>query len=147
MGLRWLMRGLSILAALLLHVGASAELLHDEVVLSFCRVLSKKAIVERHIEQGAFVVQTAGGLQYFVAWPPTEERDVARWYGHFPDGTVAIVHTHPPHLPEPSKLDIAVARRARVPVYVITPSRISKTTGGAPEVVTDGDWIIGQPSR
>ena len=138
------MRGLPILAALLLHVEASAELMHDQAVLSFCRVLSKKAATERHNEQGAFVVQTAGGLQYFVAWPPSEERDLARWYGHFPDGTVAIVHTHPPHLPEPSKLDIAVARRARIPVYVITPSRISKTTGGPAEVVADGDWIVGE---
>jgi hypothetical protein len=118
----------------------SPDLIHDPVVLDFSRVLARKAISERHREQGAFVVRTAG-LLYFVAWPPSEEKEVLRWYGRFPEGTVAIVHTHPPWHPAASPLDIRAARGAKIPVYVITPYGIAKTTGGASEVVLEGDWM------
>jgi proteasome lid subunit RPN8/RPN11 len=113
----------------------------DPVVLSFCRVLARDAIADRSREHGAFVVRTPDGLTYFVAWPRSEERHILRWHGRFPDGTVAILHTHEGWLPEPSKLDRKAARDAGIPVYVITPSQISKTTGGAPEVVMVGDWM------
>ncbi len=116
------------------------ELIRNPVVLDFCRVLARKALSQRNAEQGAFVVKT-GDLLYFVAWPPGDERDMLRWYGRFPEGTVAIVHTHPAWLPEASRLDARTAHDAKIPVYVITPFRIAKTSGGATEVVMAGDWI------
>lgn len=118
----------------------SPDLIHDPVVLDFCRVLARKAIAERHREQGAFVVRT-GGLLYFVAWPPSEEKEVLRWYGRFPEGTVAIVHTHPPWYPAASPIDLRAARGANIPVYVLTPYGIARTTGGASSVVMEGDWL------
>jgi proteasome lid subunit RPN8/RPN11 len=135
----------SIAAALLLLIAgrASAELIRDPVVLSFCRVLARNAIAERSREQGAFVVRTPEGLTYFVAWPRSDERHILRWHGRFPDGTVAILHTHEGWLPEPSKLDRKAASETGIPIYVITPSQISKTIGGESQVVMMGDWLRG----
>ncbi|HEX7677088.1 MAG TPA: hypothetical protein VF713_03115 [Thermoanaerobaculia bacterium] len=119
---------------------ASSELVANPIVLAFCRTLIRKAAVERYAEQGAFVVRTQGIL-YFVVWPPGAEKDMLRWYGRFPDGTIAIVHTHPPWIPQASNLDLNAARGAHIPVYVLTPFRISKTAGGPSEVVIEGDLI------
>jgi proteasome lid subunit RPN8/RPN11 len=120
--------------------GFSADLTDDPLVRDFCRVLLEKAESERHREQGAFVVRTEEGLLYFVTWPPGDDKDHLRWQGQFPRGTVAIVHTHPSWVRNPSKPDIRAARRAQIPVYVITKSQISKTTGEEPVVVVEGDW-------
>ncbi|MFL6248706.1 MAG: hypothetical protein ACJ74H_21965 [Thermoanaerobaculia bacterium] len=137
------MKSLTIYALLLSLAGrASAELVDDPVVLSFCRVLARDAIAERSREHGAFVVRTPDGLLYFVAWPPDAERNILRWYGRFPDGTVAILHTHEGWLPDPSKIDRRTATDAGIPVYVITPAQITKTTGGATEVVMTGNWLM-----
>jgi len=103
-------------------VAASPDvsLMRDPVVAAFCASLLRKSESERHREQGAFIVRTRDGLLYFVVWPPSEERDTLRWQGRFPEGTIAIVHTHPPWIPRPSKRDVVVAQRSRVPVFVIT---------------------------
>lgn len=116
------------------------DLIHDPVVLSFCRFLVAKSEAERLHEQGAFVVRTREGLLYFVAWPRGDERNRLRWHGRFPDGTIAIVHTHSPNDAEPSKLDVAAASRSGIPVYVLTPRRIVRTDGDTTDVVVDGDW-------
>jgi proteasome lid subunit RPN8/RPN11 len=80
-------------------------------------------------------------MLYFVVWPPSGEKDLLRWYGRVPEGTVAIVHTHPPWLPAASSLDLRTARETQIPVYVLTPFRISKMTGGPSAVTLEGDWI------
>jgi proteasome lid subunit RPN8/RPN11 len=116
------------------------DLIHEPVVLSFCRSLLEKAVEEAHREQGAFVVRTPDGLLYFVMWPPSEEKNRVRWYGRFPDGTVAMVHTHAPHRREPSELDLAAARRTGVPVYVLTAGRVVKTDGQTTRVLMEGEW-------
>ena len=131
---------LPLVALLFSLAGFSPELAHDPLVRDFCRVLLEKAESERHREQGAFVVRTETGLLYFVTWPPSEDKDHLRWHGRFPTGTVAIVHTHPSWVRDASKPDIRTARRARIPVYVITKSSISKTTGEESVVVVEGDW-------
>ena len=127
--------------ALVLQLAAPAELIHDPAVLDFCRVLARNSMADRYREHGAFVVRTPQGLLYFVAWPPSDERHILRWHGRFPSGTVAILHTHESWTPAASKLDMKTARAAGVPVYVITPQQISKTTGGEAVVVMDGDWM------
>jgi hypothetical protein len=129
-----------IAASTLPSVAASSDLVTDPVVFAFCRTLIRKSAVERYAEQGAFVVRMQGIL-YFVAWPPSGEKDLLRWYGGFPDGTIAIVHTHPPWLPAASNLDVRAARGAHIPVYVLTPFKISKTIGGPSEVVMEGDFM------
>jgi proteasome lid subunit RPN8/RPN11 len=119
---------------------ATPELMDDPVIRGFCEMLMRKATTERFGEQGAFVVRTAAGTLYFVMWPPSDDKNHLRWYGRFPKGTVAVVHTHSPWLPTASKLDMRAARRARIPVYVLTPACITKTTGEPSVVVMEGDW-------
>ncbi len=119
--------------------GASAELLHHPMVLEFCRLLLRNAASDQYREQGAFVVQSRGML-FLVAWPRGGEKEILRWYGRFPAGTLAIIHTHPAWQSRPSQLDMRAARGAGLPVYVITPFAISKTTGGRSETVVEGDW-------
>ena len=126
---------------ILLAVLPERDLVHDPRVLSFCRVLARNAIAVRDREHGAFVVRNEDGIVYFVAWPPSGERDMLRWHGRFPDGTIAILHTHAAWVPAASKIDRITARATRIPVYVITPSKITKTTGGESDVVLEGEWL------
>jgi JAB domain-containing protein similar to deubiquitination enzymes len=94
----------------------------------------------RHTEQAAFVVATGGGRLALVRWPDAGEPDTVRWYGRFPAGVMAIVHTHPNWQPLPSNIDIRTAQQAHLPVYVVTATEISKTAGGPAEIVLNGDW-------
>jgi hypothetical protein len=91
-------------------------------------------------EEAAFVIRDAEGLISFVRWPPAGVKQQARWPGAFPAGTIAIVHTHPNRIPNPSALDERAARRKGIPIYVLTRTKITRTTGGGVEVVVDGDW-------
>lgn len=128
---------IAIVTTLLLGGRETPDLIDDPIVRSFCRDLAGKSVSDRTREHGAFVVRTSEGLLYFVAWPPSGEKDVLRWHGEFPKGTIAILHTHPAWQRDASELDMRTARRARIPVYVITIFNISKTTGEGSEVVLD----------
>ena len=91
-------------------------------------------------EEAAFLIRDARGATFFLRWRASGELNRAEWHGPLPAGTVAIVHTHPNWLPQPSKLDALVARETSVPVYVVTLTRISRTDGGKPTLVASGDW-------
>ena len=133
---------ISLLVTLLLHAGSGApELTDDPIVRGFCRLLAEKSLSDRTREHGAFVARTANGQLYFVVWPPGDEKDRLRWYGQYPEGTVAILHTHPGWQQAASNLDMKTARRKQIPVYVITTFGISKTTGGPSEAVVEGQWL------
>ena len=94
----------------------------------------------RHTEVAAFVVGDSGGRLMLVRWPAAGEPDTAWWSGPTPSGIVAIVHTHPNWNPLPSNLDRPTATSSRVPVYVLTRTEISRTTGGSAEIVLRGEW-------
>ncbi|MGZ5446347.1 MAG: Mov34/MPN/PAD-1 family protein [Thermoanaerobaculia bacterium] len=113
--------------------------MQDADVLSYCRSLVAKAAAERDATQGAFVIRNGDGLLYFVPWPPSRS-SLLRWRGRVPPGTVAIVHTHPPMRAVPSEFDAATAQRLGLPVYILTPLRIVKTTGDKTDVVKNGKW-------
>jgi hypothetical protein len=130
--------------ALLLAVAlAQHDLIDEPVVRDFSRLLAKASLADRSREHGAFVVRAPNGTLYFVMWPPGDTRHLLKWYGAFPEGTVAILHTHPGGMPEPSKLDRRTARRTGLPVYVITPGRITRTTGGETTIVAVR-WFDGE---
>ena len=90
-------------------------------------------------ESAAFVVMTPDGIR-LVPWPRSNEPHGARWKGTFPRGTIAIAHTHPNRDTHPSRIDRRTARRLRLPVYVITHSRITVTDGGGVYTVARGRW-------
>lgn len=92
------------------------------------------------MEEAAFVVRKSDGELGIVRWPSAGVPNQSRWRGSFPRGTVAIAHTHPNEYSEPSRADRRTAKTCRVPVYVITRLKITKTTGGASITIVRGDW-------
>ena len=119
---------------------ASFDVAHDsEVREFFWELMSMTRYGFAETEEAAFIVVSDGRLS-FVRWSSAELPHQARWQGPFPKGTIAIVHTHPNWIPSPSSIDVRTAQRSRVPVYVITRNRISKTKDGKSEIVVDGDW-------
>ena len=95
-------------------------------------------------EHSAFLVSDPNGELRMVKWRVRGTRTSATYLGRIPAGTVAILHTHPNELPNPSYGDAAIARKLDMPVYVITRRRITRTSGGTMELIVAGDW---NPSR
>lgn len=123
---------------LLLILGLRPDIVREPQVQTLMReLLSDARSGFEHREEAAFIVRGASGNFYSIEWPSNGALDSARWEGAFPPGTVAIAHTHPTHLPMPSNIDITVARDVHVPVYVVTPARITRTDGGEPVVVAE----------
>jgi proteasome lid subunit RPN8/RPN11 len=121
---------------LLLILGIHPDLVVEPQVQTLMHeLLSGTRAGFEHREEAAFIVRSASGNFYAIEWPSNGALDSARWEGAFPDGTVAIAHTHPTQLPMPSNIDINVARGTHVPVYVVTPETITRTDGGEPAIV------------
>jgi hypothetical protein len=115
--------------------------LHDPVVHGvFAELLRNARYGSASTEEAAFLIRDAHGATFFLRWRASGELNRAEWHGPLPAGTVAIVHTHPNWLPQPSKIDALVARETSIPVYVVTLTRISRTDGGKAMLVASGDW-------
>ncbi|MEO8033360.1 MAG: hypothetical protein ABI837_02935 [Acidobacteriota bacterium] len=125
---------------------ANPDLADDPRVRDGFRRLLQRSRYGFDAEQAAFLVRRADGSLILVDWQYGGERNGASWQGVFPEGTIAIVHTHPCWLPMPSGIDRATARRSRVPVYVLTCLRIARTSGDEPAVVVWGDWSANEQS-
>lgn len=106
----------------------------------FWRLLEQARMGFSRIEEAAFLVRDAAGNLTGVPWPSAGEPNMGRWFGAFPANAIAIAHTHPNWLPVPSSIDVHTAQSARVPVYVITRSHISKTVAGSITMLIDGEW-------
>lgn len=121
------------------------DTLFDEpVVRRTCRQLLQKARFGfSDIEFAAFIVRDSDGNLSSVAWAPSVPPNPSRWSGNFPPGAVAIVHTHPNAIPDPSHVDVHTAKTSRLPVYVITRSLITATDGERTRVVAKGEWQAG----
>jgi hypothetical protein len=91
-------------------------------------------------ERSAFLVLDANGELQMVMWPWEAESMRASYRGAIPAGTVAIVHTHPNALPNPSPGDAALSIRLELPIYVLTRSSITMTEGGRSSLIARGDW-------
>ncbi|MGZ7039128.1 MAG: Mov34/MPN/PAD-1 family protein [Thermoanaerobaculia bacterium] len=76
-------------------------------------------------ERAAFLVMESDGTLDCHDWPATFSFKAEHWTGEVPDGTVAIAHTHPARVRQPSRDDIDSAARVGVPVFVVTQSWIS----------------------
>ncbi len=60
-------------------------------------------------------------------WPSSQGRLRETFNGLVPNGTQAIIHTHPLEWPMPSGGDVREAARLGVPIYVLTPRAIYRT--------------------
>jgi hypothetical protein len=98
-------------------------------------------------ETAAFLVRdTAGDLQCLL-WPETNEYQKQTFPGELPPRTVAVIHTHPETLPNPSKADIEQARRLGLPLFVLTRQRVTAVDaeGNVVPVVARSLWATERP--
>lgn len=91
-------------------------------------------------EEAAFVVRGADGRMSLVRWPSSDGPHRAQWKAPVPSGAIAIAHTHPNGQPRPSIADERTAELMKMPVYVITRTRIAKTDGVTVQTVVEGSW-------
>ena len=86
-----------------------------------------KPLRRKELEIAAFIVRRGDHFDCLL-WPPKFGSYSVTFRGSAPEGTVAIVHTHPRWSDEPSPEDIAMAKRVALPVYVLTRSKITVAT-------------------
>ena len=76
-------------------------------------------------ERAAFLrIDERGGFTCDV-WPANLQFRRTHWAGPSPEGTVAVIHSHPRTLPDPSPDDRHVAQRLQIPVIVVTPEAMT----------------------
>ena len=126
-----------------LVVNVDDRFLADPIVLGFfADVLRNGGLGYRKSESAAFLVRESDGTHRCVTWPFTREVQMQRFEGTAPDGTIAIIHTHPESLPDPSSGDRRVAMAAGVPVFVVTRRAIvgARADGSVHAVIEGRLW-------
>lgn len=77
-------------------------------------------------EGSAFLVDNDGTFECLM-WPRRNLPLAQQWEGIIPLHTVAIIHSHPADRPDPSWNDTLLARRLRMPIFVVTPRHVRRT--------------------
>jgi hypothetical protein len=97
---------------------------------------------DREAERAGFVTRDTNGEISFVAWPATAERRSASFNGIPPPNTIAIAHTHPDGMPDPSRHDIEESMRIRLPIYVVARTAISRVNvdGSISRIIEGMNW-------
>jgi proteasome lid subunit RPN8/RPN11 len=98
-----------------------AILENPKVMKGFTTLVERSGYGKLQHECAAFLVLDDRGEFELVHWPATNRYHEQRWSGAIPMGTVAVVHTHPAHLPYASRHDRDEARRTGIPIVVLTP--------------------------
>ncbi len=136
------------IALVTLTLAATVSLIRDpifgsEAGLTFSRELLRGSQFGG-TEGAAFVVDRGDGELACLVWPHTHQYHQETFNGAMPPGTVAIIHTHPMRVPMPSPQDIRESRRVGIPIYVLTPTRVTKAvpTSASPVTVHRGTWLI-----
>lgn len=95
----------------------------------------------RASERAAFVVKKADGSLRLVDWTPSGDLS-ASCRGLIPAGSIAVAHTHPAGDRNPSKNDVAEAKRIRMPILVITLEgiTIARADGTVGALIEGRDW-------
>lgn len=131
----------ALVSALLVIASMYDELVHDPVVrAALWELMEATRFGFAETEEAMFIVRGGNGRLSFLRWTSTHLRHQARWTGPLPYGVVAIAHTHPNWLPDPSRTDVRTATRSNIPIYVVTRTRITKTNGGKTRRIVTGEW-------
>lgn len=92
-------------------------------------------------ERAAFLVVGPLGEYESVVWPRTHERRAATWRGPVPAGTIAVLHTHPMTMPEPSRNDVAHAIQTRLSFVIVSRSRVYVVEpNGSVRLIASNGW-------
>lgn len=105
---------------LALLLAATLELASPQALYWYDQLLADGGYGHLDRECAAFLIRESDGTLTLEPWPPGSFRH-ASWRGTIPPRTIAILHTHPAHLPQPSAQDRAEARRLGIAIVVITP--------------------------
>jgi hypothetical protein len=100
-------------------------------------------------ETAAFLVRDTAGDVQCLLWPETNEYKKQSFPGALPARTVAVVHTHPENLPNPSKGDIEQAQRLGIPLFVLTRQRVTAVDpdGNVIPIVARSMWASERPAQ
>jgi hypothetical protein len=134
------MRNAVLLLLLVANAGRASEVNQDRVVVLAWDLLESAGYGRNSKEHAAFVVIDESGRLQLSRWPWGAESMRATYRGEIPRRALAVLHTHPSHLPNPSPGDIALARKLGMSVYVITRTSVARTDGARTTNVAHGDW-------
>src|SRR5215208_6235035 len=98
-------------------------------------VLSLGMYGRSKFERAAFLLIDETGRFDCHVWPADFQFHKAQWRGRTPDGTAALIHSHPQNFPDPSLQDIMEAMRLGVPVIVVTPAATAMAMPGDGRVI------------
>ncbi len=127
----------------ILAIPITDELLNDTTIRGyFADLLKQGGFGHWKTERAAFLVRDEDGQYRCVAWPSDGHLYRQQFQGAIPDGTVAIIHTHPAELPLGSTGDQRTAVKLSVPIFVLTPLNIYLITprGVSVPVVENRPW-------
>ena len=134
------MRNAVLLLLLVVNAGRASAMDQDRVMVLAWDLLESARFGRDSKEHAAFLVADESGQLHLSRWTGAAESMRATYRGRIPGGAVAIIHTHPHDLPNPSPGDIALAEKLGMTVYVITRTRVTRTDGSRTTNVASGDW-------
>ena len=114
---------------------SAATLTRDDVAACSETILSRGWEGRANFERAAFLHLSDDGRFRCDVWPADFQFHRAQWWGTTPDGTAALIHSHPRNLPDPSDQDVVEAERLGVPVIVVTPQSIAMALPSAGKIV------------
>lgn len=103
----------------------AASLVRPDVQECVERVLKAGGYGHLQLESAAFLIARDDGFEC-RPWPRDVYFHAQTWRGRMPEHVVAIVHSHPAAIPEPSWGDALLAKRLGIPVLVVTPRGITR---------------------
>lgn len=108
----------------------------------FAEVFRTAGFGMRSTEEAAFIVDDADDAIACVRWPSSAAHHQLSYRGPVPAATVAIVHSHPLALRQPSVNDRAEAKRVGLPFYVVTRDSIwvAQPDGRLRELLREAGW-------
>jgi hypothetical protein len=128
--------------SLLLFILCSGFFQNQNIRILFADLLRQGGYGRWNTERAAFLVVDESGEYRCVLWPAERGFYRESFRGAMPEGTVAIIHTHPAHLPDASTNDQRTAMRLGIPVFTLTPLNVYLTSadGENVAVVTNRWW-------
>jgi proteasome lid subunit RPN8/RPN11 len=119
------MRRTSVVIALVLCCGtAAAAPLDIGKTIDALPLLLGAAGADREAERAAFILELPDGTYECRLWPRTNQRFGSTWHGAIPERTIAIAHTHPVTMPQPSRVDVGEAVRLGIPFIIVSRTHI-----------------------
>ena len=114
-----------------------------ELTSIFYELFRAAQVGDRDVERAAFLTRDCKGGIERVMWPATMQRRAETYRGPLPPNVIAIAHTHPDGLPQPSRQDIAESKRVGLPIYVVSRTAIARVdpSGETTEIVRNRNWF------